>query len=70
MADSVTVVSTACARCDDMTRPQTIQIFLPSGDPQGIRIAEITTRIVRVIEVPRSLLASSAIPTRFTLFSV
>ena len=40
-----------------MTRPQTIQIFLPSGDPQGIRVAEITTRIVRVIEVPRSLLA-------------
>lgn len=36
--------------------PQTIQIFLPSGDPQGIRVAEITTRIVRVIEVPRSLL--------------
>ncbi|MHB8345992.1 MAG: GIY-YIG nuclease family protein [Acidiferrobacterales bacterium] len=40
-----------------MTRPQTIQIFLPAGDPQGIRVAEITTRIVRVIEVPRSLLA-------------
>lgn len=40
-----------------MTRsPQTIQIFLPSGDPQGIRVAEITTRIVRVIEVPRGLL--------------
>jgi predicted GIY-YIG superfamily endonuclease len=37
-------------------RPQTIQIFLPSGDPQGIRIGEITTRIVQVIEVPRSLL--------------
>lgn len=36
--------------------PQTIQIFLPSGDPQGIRVAEITTRIVRVIEIPRSLL--------------
>lgn len=34
---------------------KTIQIFLPSGDPRGIRIAEITTRIVRVIEVPRSL---------------
>lgn len=30
--------------------PQTIQIFLPAGDPQGIRIAEITTRIVRVID--------------------
>lgn len=39
------------------TRPQTIQIFLPHGDPQGIRIAEITTRIVQVIEVPRSRLA-------------
>lgn len=39
-----------------MPHPQTIQIFLPAGDPQGIRIAEITTRIVRVIEVPRSLL--------------
>jgi hypothetical protein len=37
-------------------QPQTIQIFLPAGDPQGIRIAEITTRIVRVVEVPRSLL--------------
>jgi len=34
--------------------PKTIQIFLPSGDPQGVRVAEITTRIVRVIEVPRS----------------
>jgi hypothetical protein len=35
---------------------KTIQIFLPGGDPRGIRIAEITTRIVQVIEVPRSLL--------------
>ena len=33
------------------THPQTIQIFLPSGDPQGIRIAAITTRIVQVIEL-------------------
>lgn len=36
--------------------PKTIQIFLPGGDARGIRIAEITTRIVQVIEVPRSLL--------------
>lgn len=36
--------------------PKTIQIFLPSGDPQAIRVAEITTRIVRAIEVPRPLL--------------
>jgi predicted GIY-YIG superfamily endonuclease len=39
------------------SRAKTIQIFLPAGDPRGIRIAEITTRIVQVIEVPRSLLA-------------
>jgi predicted GIY-YIG superfamily endonuclease len=38
-------------------RAKTMQIFLPAGDPRGIRIAEITTRIVQVIEVPRSLLA-------------
>lgn len=37
-------------------RPQTIQIFLPSGDPSGLRTAEITTRTVRVFEVPRNLL--------------
>lgn len=36
--------------------PKTIQIFLPHGDPRGIRFAEITTRIVQIIEVPRSLL--------------
>jgi len=38
-------------------RPKTIQIFLPSGDPRGIRIANITTQIAQVIEVPRSLLS-------------
>lgn len=38
------------------TTPKTIQIFLPAGDPQGIRVAEVTTRIVQVIEVPRSLI--------------
>ncbi|MCX6969139.1 MAG: GIY-YIG nuclease family protein [Verrucomicrobia bacterium] len=36
--------------------PKTIQIFLPGGDPRGIRVAEVTTRIVQVLEVPRSLL--------------
>jgi hypothetical protein len=37
--------------------PKTIQISLPGGESWGIRIAEITTRIVQVIEVPRSLSA-------------
>ncbi len=40
-----------------MTRAQTIQIFLPKGTPRGLRVAEITTRIVRVIEVPRNELS-------------
>ena len=35
---------------------KTIQIFLPDGDPRSVRVAEITTRIVRVIEVPRAML--------------
>ena len=35
---------------------KTIQIFLPDGQPRGIRIAEITTRIVQAVQVPRSLL--------------
>lgn len=33
--------------------PRTIQILLSGGDPTGIRVAEITTRIVQMIEVPR-----------------
>lgn len=37
-------------------RPQTIQVFLPSGDPQGVRVAEVTTRTVRVFDVPRKLI--------------
>lgn len=37
-------------------RPRTIQIYLPKGDPRGIRVAELTTSIVRVVEVPQALL--------------
>jgi hypothetical protein len=40
-----------------MVRSQTIQIYLPSGDPAGLRVANLTTRTVRVFEVPRSLLS-------------
>jgi hypothetical protein len=35
---------------------KTIQIFLPDGEPRGIRIAEITTRIVQAVQVPRTRL--------------
>jgi hypothetical protein len=40
--------------------PKTIQIFLPDGEPRGIRIAEITTRVVQAILVPRNKLQSAA----------
>jgi hypothetical protein len=43
--------------------PKTIQIFLPSGEPHGISIAEITTRIVQVIRMPRCLLAEFLVMT-------
>ncbi len=40
-----------------MGRAQTIQIYLPLGDPAGLRVANLTTRTVHVFEVPRSLLS-------------
>ncbi len=40
-------------------RGQTIQIYLPSGDASGIRIAEITTRLVQVIWIPRLRLSEA-----------
>lgn len=39
-----------------MKHPQTIQIFLPLGDPQSLRIASVTTRVVSLIEIPRAQL--------------
>lgn len=32
---------------------KTIQIYLPKGNPSGLRVAEMTTRTVRLIEIPR-----------------
>jgi hypothetical protein len=37
-----------------MNRPQTIQIFLPDGQPTSIREAEITNRLVKAILFPRN----------------
>ncbi|MGE7865934.1 GIY-YIG nuclease family protein [Bacillus paramycoides] len=37
-------------------RAKTIQIFLPDGSPRSIRIAEITSRIVKVVLIPRNKL--------------
>jgi hypothetical protein len=35
---------------------KTIQIFLPDGDARSIRIAEITSRTVRAVQIPRAKL--------------
>lgn len=34
-------------------RSQTVHILLPTGNPNGLRIADIATRTVRVFDVPR-----------------
>jgi hypothetical protein len=38
---------------------KTIQIFLPTGEPRGIRIAELTTGIIQAVLIPRSDLAAA-----------
>lgn len=37
---------------------KTIQIYLPTGEPRGIRIADITTRLVLAVLIPRSELTT------------
>lgn len=39
---------------------KTIQIFLPDGNPRGVKIADITSRTVRVVLVPRAKLDMAA----------
>lgn len=51
-----------------MIRPQTIQIFLPDGNPRGVRIAEITNRTVKAILFPRNQF--DYILTRYELSNV
>ena len=41
------------------SQAKTLQIFLPTGEPRGIRIAEVTTRIVQAVLIPRSELAEA-----------
>lgn len=42
-----------------MTTGKTIQIYLPDGKAEGLRIAEITSRTVKVLQVPRGDLAKA-----------
>jgi hypothetical protein len=40
---------------------KTIQIYLPDGNPRGIKIADITSRTVQAILIPRSQMEEAAI---------
>lgn len=39
-----------------MALGKTIQIYCPNGEPRGVRIAEVTTRIVQAVVIPRAKL--------------
>jgi hypothetical protein len=43
-----------------MNLGKTIQIFLPDGNPRSIKIAEITSRTVQAVLIPRSKLEYAA----------
>ena len=42
-------------------RPQTIQIFLPDGNPTSIKIADLTNRLIVAILIPRNKLSDCGI---------
>lgn len=48
--------TSSAVRVPAMPNAKTIQIFCPTGEPRGVRIAEITTSIVQAVVVPRALL--------------
>lgn len=43
-----------------MNRPQTIQIFLPDGNPTSIKIADLTNRMITAVLIPRNKLVDVA----------
>jgi hypothetical protein len=43
-----------------MTRAQTIQIFLPTGSPTGVKEAELTSRLIKVLYFPRNVFQKAA----------
>ncbi len=43
------------------SRPQTIQIFLPDGNPTSIKIAELTNRMIFAVLIPRNKLTDCSV---------
>ncbi len=39
---------------------KTIQIYLPDGDPKGVKKASITTDKIKIIQIPRALLSENS----------
>lgn len=39
--------------------PKTVQIFLPDGNAQSVRIAEITSRTVQAVQIPRKKIGAA-----------
>ncbi|PQJ30079.1 GIY-YIG nuclease family protein [Rubritalea profundi] len=39
-----------------ISHAKTIQIFLPDGNPRGMKIAEFTSRTIQAVQVPRTQL--------------
>lgn len=42
-----------------MARGKTIQIYLPDGNPKGIKICEIPNSIIKAIQIPRNLIGEA-----------
>lgn len=42
------------------TKGKTIQIFLPDGNPRGVKIADITSRTIQTLLIPRPSIEDAA----------
>lgn len=53
-----------------INRPQTIQIFLPDGNPTSIKIADLTNRLITAILIPRNKLLESAVRPEVSKYGI
>ena len=42
-------------------KPQTIQIFLPTGSPTGVKEAEVKSRLIKTLYFPRTALDKASL---------
>lgn len=53
-----------------MQRPQTIQIFLPDGNPTSIKIADLTNRMIVAVLIPRNKLPDSGVRSEVRKYGI